>query len=199
MSKAMIRIIEEQIRQHQDAGREEQAQYLRDSLERAKAAVKAAPQWYTREELVGALKNMSYSTMIAEELADWFTRHLQLAFNKGYSKASHTERFSQTWDAVADRVHAIAVKKGWWAGERNNGEILALVHSELSEALEALRRDNPESTKIPGFCSVSEELADAVIRIMDLAQMRGYPVAGAIMAKINYNAGREWRHGGLRF
>jgi len=48
--------------------------------------------------------------------------------------------FIQAWHQVADSVHQIARRKGWWDAERNDGEIIALMHSELSEALEALRQ-----------------------------------------------------------
>lgn len=48
------------------------------------------PRWYSRDEIVHALKNMNYHETIALELADWFVRHLQLAFNKGFEKGART-------------------------------------------------------------------------------------------------------------
>jgi len=52
------------------------------------------PKWYQRNEIVSALRKMNYSVFIQEELSDWFTRHLQYAFNKGFqigSKACATK------------------------------------------------------------------------------------------------------------
>lgn len=103
------------------------------------------------------------------------------------------------WESVAAAVQEIAAAKGWWKGDRNNGEIIALMHSELSEALEGLRHGNPASEHIPAFSAVEEEFADVVIRIMDVALARGWKVADAIVAKIEFNRGREYMHGGKRF
>jgi len=70
-----------------------------------------------------------------------------------------------------------------------------LVVTELAEAVEALRKGNPESEKIPGFSHVEEELADAVIRIMDLCGGRKYRLHEAILAKMKHNADRPMMHG----
>lgn len=50
------------------------------------------------------------------------------------------ETFRYTFTAMAEYIHETAKPKGWCDSNRNNGELIALCHSELSEALEALRR-----------------------------------------------------------
>ena len=101
----------------------------------------------------------------------------------------------QAINALISGVHQNAVSKGFWDKERNDGEAMALIHSEVSEALEAMRHGNPESEKIPGFSSVEEELADIVIRVFDYAGGRELNLTEAIYAKCDFNAGRERLHG----
>ena len=107
--------------------------------------------------------------------------------------------FAIEFDAVAQEVNHIAIEKGWWEGERNEGELIALMHSELSEALEAIRNGNPPDDKIPEFTGVEAELADVIIRIMDISAAKGYRVGEAVVAKINYNKNRPYKHGGKKF
>lgn len=107
--------------------------------------------------------------------------------------------FVAAFDEKAHEVHAIAVEKGWWDSDRNDGEMIALMHSELSEGLEALRHGNPESDHIPEFNGLEEEFADVVIRIMDMAAMRGLRIGEAIESKIAFNRTRPVRHGGRKF
>jgi NTP pyrophosphatase (non-canonical NTP hydrolase) len=97
-------------------------------------------------------------------------------------------------DAAAT-VHANARAKGFWDGERNDAEAIALMHSELSEALEALRHGNPPSEHIPAFSAVEEEMADVVIRVMDFCAGRGLRLGEAIIAKHEFNFTRPHKHG----
>lgn len=79
---------------------------------------------------------------------------------------------------------------------RNDGEAIALMHSEASELLEAARDEEMrESKKIPGFTQAEEEAADLVIRVMDYAVGRKIRLGAAILAKHHYNIGRPPKHG----
>ena len=73
------------------------------------------------------------------------------------------------------------------------------MHSELSEALESLRKMNCKSDHIEGFFGVEEELADVIIRIMDAASAKGWRIAEALIAKKNYNKTRSYKHGDKQF
>lgn len=102
-------------------------------------------------------------------------------------------------------VHDINVKSGWWTdintgesleskqGEqpkRNVPEMLCLVHSEVSEAMEGFRK-NLMDDKLPHRQMLEVELADAVIRILDMCGGLGLDLEGAIFEKLTYNAQRE--------
>jgi NTP pyrophosphatase (non-canonical NTP hydrolase) len=107
--------------------------------------------------------------------------------------------FFQAWHSFAKKTHQISVEHGFDSPDQNKAEVLALIHSEISEALEALREDNPRSKKIPPYSCVEEELADAVIRIANFGKTHNWDIAGAIQAKTVYNSNRTYRHGGKSF
>ena len=76
-------------------------------------------------------------------------------------------------------------------------EALALVHEEVSEAVSAARHGNPPDDKIPEFTGVEAELADVIIRVLDLAEGFQWRVGEAVLAKLKMNAGRQHMHGKL--
>jgi NTP pyrophosphatase (non-canonical NTP hydrolase) len=105
------------------------------------------------------------------------------------------EFFVATWRTVAQAAHDNAGDKGFWDGVLNIPAQLAGVHSEVSEILTALEHGDPESKKIPGFKCSEEEAADVVLRIMSIAEGAGWRVAEALVAKMQFNEGRERLHG----
>jgi len=117
--------------------------------------------------------------------------------------------------ALQKAAYDTAVAKGWWDGiedtsifcindegkrARSLPEQIALMHSELSEALEAIRIDDRpyhvnEKGKPEGW---GVELADCVIRIMDTCQHYDVDLQGLVELKMRYNETRPHRHGGKK-
>lgn len=131
---------------------------------------------------------------------------------------------SKSINELCKEAHETAVEKGWYDPEPTFGELIALCHSELSEALEAFR-SGAETNQIqyqfegvsvtarreePGFkiqpvelkpampAGIPVELADCIIRIFDLCGFYGIDLESAIEEKMQYNQSRPCRHGGKR-
>ena len=107
----------------------------------------------------------------------------------------YAREFVELWNIQSQKAHATAIEKGWWDENRSDGECIALMHSELSEALESQRHGSPPDEHIPEFTGEEVELGDAVIRIMDFGQAKGLRIAEAILAKMAFNQTRPHKHG----
>ncbi len=107
--------------------------------------------------------------------------------------------FVTGWQSLAKPIYEIGVAAGFYKEPFNDGEKIALMHSELSEALEGLRHGpfpGVPDEKLPHRPAVEVELADAVIRIMNYATHRGLDVSGAIIEKAAFNRTRADHQGG---
>lgn len=121
---------------------------------------------------------------------------------------------------LAKEIHENNKLKGFYEGEKNIGEMLCLIHSEVSEALECDRKDkylgaeyfqifktkdfvfdcfkkDENSKHFEAYFkdTFEDELADIMIRVMDLAAFKGIDLEWHIKAKMKYNSMREYKHG----
>lgn len=115
---------------------------------------------------------------------------------------------------LSKEIHSRNIEKGFYEKEKNTGEMLCLIHSEVSEALEADRKgcyanvpcfeafsdfDRPKSDAFSFESTIKntfeDELADIMIRVMDLAAFKGIDLEKHIELKMKYNLKREKYHG----
>lgn len=115
----------------------------------------------------------------------------------GYHQMTTTEQACYHGLACAQELaHTTATEVGWYTDpktgqpiERNFGEVVALMHSELSEALEADRHKSKDD-KLSHRDGREVEFADCIIRILDTAAALGLDVAGAVIEKNRFNQQR---------
>jgi NTP pyrophosphatase (non-canonical NTP hydrolase) len=111
-------------------------------------------------------------------------------------------------NAYSSACHLAAKEAGWWPNGYTpdiGAMKIALIHSEISEALEGIRK-NSQDVHLPHRLAVEVELADALIRIFDLAGALDLDLDRAVKEKIEYNKQRldhklenRSREGGKKF
>ena len=116
-------------------------------------------------------------------------------------------------EMLQDACYATSLKSGFWneylemrdslTGQpsrqnylfvTNTLAKLDLIHSEVSEATEAVRKPGPDK-HCPEFTNLEGELADIVIRVMDLAGALYMDLGDAVLEKMRHNTTRPFKHG----
>lgn len=164
--------------------KEEREEILHDLINDVSNSLKDSE---TRQKNFGKQgKGKSHTSMMINEYSEKF----------GIEDEEEKDMEERRIDDWKEEIHEIAKEKGWWEDERTFGEIVSLIHSEVSEALEEHREDDKmfyyEGEKPEGK---GVELVDAIIRILDYLGRKDVDVEEILKAKCEYNKGREYRHG----
>lgn len=127
--------------------------------------------------------------------------HVPSIYHKGHARKilemeSCITNMVSDLQIMTDLCYGLSRDAGWWTDlstgqplKRNKGEMIALIHSEVSEALEGARKDIMDD-HLPHRKMEEVELADTIIRILDYAGGFGLDVAGAMFEKLIYNTKR---------
>lgn len=111
---------------------------------------------------------------------------------------------------LAENIHKDNVDRGFYDEPRETGTMLMLIVSELSEALEAYRKDkfvdkndlegefDKDKFKEKVKDTFEDEIADALIRILDMCGHMNIDIAKHVYQKLLYNRTRGYKHGGKK-
>ena len=106
------------------------------------------------------------------------------------------------FQSLIENSHRCSREHGWWDADDayNLPTKIALMHSELSEVLEEFRKHGLDQGRMIYHKDgkpegIAVELADAIIRICDMAGGLHIPLVEALEVKLEYNESRPYRHG----
>src|SRR4051812_7197204 len=100
---------------------------------------------------------------------------------------------AEVLNALAAESHDCGLRHGWYTSSLTTSDMLLMIHSEVSECCEAIRRGDPPSEKLPGVSQTQEELADVILRCLGMAAHMGWDIGAAVVAKQQYNWCRDWK------
>jgi len=105
--------------------------------------------------------------------------------------------FIEMIQRFSKKAYSTAFIHGFWETEhdRNPANKILLMITELSEAYEAVRHNNPADKDCPDFSNLEIELADCIVRILDFTEYNKLNLAAAILAKMEFNKTRPYKHG----
>lgn len=135
-------------------------------------------------DLIGKVAKLTHKSFEEVAYSIPLPKQVELLVNELESK--------KTVNQLCEEAYQTAKSKGWHDRPRKTVEALALVHCEVSEAIESDRRRE-------GKDRVAEELADVCIRVFDLAAEMGFDLEKAILDKMEHNKTREHMHGGKAY
>lgn len=152
-----------------------------------------SPRGYTRIEATSVLQAMGEEVMVCNVTKGWYDTDPRVEEHLEWLEAHGVT----VTDEIADHVEDLF-------GARTFGDDVALLHSEVSEALEAYRDHGtedataPRETGLPKPEGVGSELADVLVRLLDTCQRYDVDLFAEWRRKVTFNWTRPARHGGRR-
>lgn len=115
----------------------------------------------------------------------------------GFEVLTHEKQFIGLFQLLAANAHGTNLRSGFDNTDTHNLILHSMIHEEIGEATKAWRKD-ADDKDLPQFKGEEVELADAIIRIMSMSAAKKLRVAEALVAKMEFNKTREYRHGGKK-